>query len=253
MNKLDFPLLEAKDIECRVGDCKENEGYYLLLYKTARTDAKYLDQVVGAMNWQVKYYLLNDTLFCSIGIYDEERKEWIWKDDCGSETKVEKEKGQSSDAFKRAGFRWSIGRSELYSAPFIWIKEKNISKPALKKRRWDVKSISYDNNREIKTLEIVNEKGEIVFSYGLKKNVAKQAEKEPKQESEFVDLHEETKRPIQKDQLDKILMYAFTIGDERKEKFLNWLDKSYGVKDYGELDEKQASEVIAKCHIGEQQ
>lgn len=252
MKELSFPLLKADDIECRVGTVKENEGYSLLLYKTARTDAKYLDQVVGAMNWQVKYYLLNDVLFCSIGVYNEERNEWIWKDDCGSETEVEKEKGQSSDAFKRAGFRWSIGRSELYSAPFIWIKEEGVNKLSLKKRRWEVKSISYNANKEIETLEIVNEKGEVVYSYGLKKTQVGNSPKtiEKKEVGGFEDLHEDS--PIKKEQLDAILMYAFTLSEERHEKFDNWLTKSFGTSDFNALTEKQANEVIKQCHIGEQ-
>ena len=31
-----------------------------------------------------------------------------------------KEKGEASDSFKRAGFKWGIGR-ELYTSPFIYI------------------------------------------------------------------------------------------------------------------------------------
>lgn len=244
MTKLDFPLLKAEDIECRVGNvAKSGDGFSLLLYKTARTDAKYLDDIVGAYNWQVRYYLLNNTLYCSIGIYFEERNEWVWKDDCGSETQVEAEKGQSSDAFKRAGFRWGIGR-ELYFAPFIYIKVDDNNTP---KKKYDVKSISYDENRKIKTLEIVNEKGEVVYSYGLKRKVAEKGENEPKKDG-FVDLHA---KPISKDQLDAILMYAFALGEERKAKFDNWLEKDFGVKDYNTLTSEQAQTIISKCHIGE--
>lgn len=254
MKELKFPLLKAEDIECRVGNvAKDGSGFSLLLYKTARTDAKYLDQVVGAMNWQCRYYLLNNTLFCSLGIYNEERKEWIWKDDCGSETQVEAEKGQSSDAFKRAGFRVGIGRSELYSAPFIWVQTSDTNTT---KKKYAVKSISYDDNSEIKTLEIANEKGEVVFSYGLKKNVAKTSEKAPKTPEKkevggFVDLHDGENNPISKEQLDKILMYVFTLSEDRKGKFDNWLLKEFSVRDYGELKEKEAKIVIEKCHIGE--
>lgn len=252
MNNLDFPLLVADDIECRVGNVKQGKGFSLLLYKTARTDAKYLDLVVGAFNWQSKYYLLNNTLFCSIGVFNEERQEWIWKDDCGSETQVEAEKGQSSDAFKRAGFRWGIGRSELYSAPFIWVEETEQNTP---KKKYQVKSISYDDNKEIKTLEIINEKNEVVFSYGLKQKVAKTSEKAEKTTSEnkgeFFDLHANDDKPILKEQLDKILMYVFTLGEERKAKFDTWLLRDFNVKDYNSLTESQAKTIIAKCHIGE--
>lgn len=251
MSKLHFPLLKADDIECRVGNVKVNEGFSLLLYKTARTDARYLDQVVGAYNWQVKYYLLNDTLYCSIGVYNEERNEWIWKDDCGSETQVEKEKGQSSDAFKRAGFRWGIGR-ELYNAPFIWIQSQDTGKDT--REKYDVKSISYDEKTsEIKTLEIVNKKGEVVYSYGLNRKQAENKPKTPekKEVGGFVNLHSEDK--ITKDQLDKILLYMVSLGEERNVKFKNWLEKSYGSSDLNTLNQKQANEIIVTCHIGEKQ
>ena len=245
--EIKFPPLTTDDIEVRVGQTKKDgSGFSLLLYKTARTDAKYLDQVVGCLNWQKKFYLLDKTLYCSVGIYHDERKEWVWKDDCGSETQVEAEKGQSSDAFKRAGFAWGIGR-ELYSAPVIWVK---ITQEITIKTKFVVKSIDYDKNNEIKSLEIATEKGELVFSYGLGKKVAQTSQKEPKQKDNdgFVDLHNE--RPIQTHQLSAILDYALSLSDERKSKFDNWLDKEYGVKDFAQLTEKQANEIIEKYKIG---
>ncbi|NOW12590.1 hypothetical protein B0H35_000004 [Clostridium acetobutylicum] len=45
---------------------------------------------------------------------------WISKQDVGTESNTEKEKGQASDSFKRACFNFGIGR-ELYTSPFIWI------------------------------------------------------------------------------------------------------------------------------------
>ena len=70
--------------------------------------------------WQRKHYECKGNLFCSVGIYCEDIKEWVWKDDCGAESYTEKEKGEASDSFKRACFNWGIGR-ELYTAPFIWV------------------------------------------------------------------------------------------------------------------------------------
>ena len=63
--------------------------------------------------------MIDGTLFCGIGIHTAENG-WVWKWDAGSESNVAKDKGEASDAFKRAGFRFGIGR-ELYTAPFIWI------------------------------------------------------------------------------------------------------------------------------------
>jgi hypothetical protein len=82
-----------------------------------------LDEVVGHTGWQKKYELINGNLFCSVGVYDQNTNQWIWKQDVGTESMTEKEKGQASDAFKRACFNWGIGR-ELYEYPIISIKLK---------------------------------------------------------------------------------------------------------------------------------
>lgn len=123
-----FRELHADEIECRVQSVKKN-GLVLLLYKTARTDMNILDETVGADNWQCKFYENKGILFCSLGIntnYDhpENGDRWIWKDDAGVESNTEAEKGNASDARKRAGFAWGIGR-ELYTAPFTWIPASN--------------------------------------------------------------------------------------------------------------------------------
>ena len=131
MKKLEFPLLQPNQIEVRVGQVGE-KGFSLLLYKTARTDAEILDQVVGQGNWQKKFYTLNGVgigdsvrsiVVCSVGIYDDDRKEWVWKDDSGTEGDIEQDKSVCSDAFKRAagGSCWGIGR-ELYYTGFIFVK-----------------------------------------------------------------------------------------------------------------------------------
>jgi hypothetical protein len=35
---------------------------------------------------------------------------WVWKWDTGNESAMDGDKGQISDAFKRAGVKWGIGR-----------------------------------------------------------------------------------------------------------------------------------------------
>lgn len=119
-----FRDLRADEIECRVQSVKEN-GLVLLLYKDARVDMNILDETVGASNWQNKFYEHKGILFCSLGIntnYENPSApdRWVWKDDAGSESNTEAEKGNASDARKRAGVAFGIGR-ELYTAPFIWI------------------------------------------------------------------------------------------------------------------------------------
>lgn len=124
-----FRDLTASEIECRIGTvAKSGKGLSLLLYKDARVDAEILDTTVGPENWQCEFYECKGTLFCKVGILCEHPaavggntfKEWVWKDDAGSPSDMEAKKGEASDAFKRACFKWGIGR-ELYTAPFIWV------------------------------------------------------------------------------------------------------------------------------------
>lgn len=114
--------LKPDEIEVRVGTVGA-KGVTMLLYKNARVDRQILDDTFGQMNWSCRYEEHKGNLFCSIGVYDPDKKEWVWKEDCGTESNTEKEKGEASDSFKRACVNWGIGR-ELYTAPLIFIRAK---------------------------------------------------------------------------------------------------------------------------------
>lgn len=118
-----FRDLKANEIECRVQKLTAN-GATLLLYKDARCDQNILDETVGAMNWKKSYKSVDGKLVCTIEIWDAEKKQWIGKEDTGTESNMEAQKGEFSDAQKRAGFAWGIGR-ELYTAPFIYVNAQN--------------------------------------------------------------------------------------------------------------------------------
>lgn len=85
-------------------------------YIDSRQVQELLDEVVGPENWQDKYYEVKGNLFCSIGI--RVKGLWRFKSDCGTESNVDKQKGEASDAFKRAAVKWGIGRF-LYSMKFV--------------------------------------------------------------------------------------------------------------------------------------
>jgi len=119
MNK--FRKLRADEIECRVSQINE-KGLTLLLYKDARCDMNMLDEIVGPENWSCRYSEHKGTLFCEVGLFTADG--WVWKEDAGAPSNMESQKGEASDAFKRACFRWGIGR-ELYTAPFIWVPAGN--------------------------------------------------------------------------------------------------------------------------------
>lgn len=116
-----FRDLKANEIEVRIATVNE-KGITLLLYKDARCDMNILDETVGTTGWQRKH--TRDNANCIVSIWDDEKKQWIEKEDTGTESYTEKEKGQASDSFKRACFNWGIGR-ELYTSPFIWISKEN--------------------------------------------------------------------------------------------------------------------------------
>ena len=164
-----FRKLRADEIECRVSTINER-GLSLLLYKDARCDMNILDETVGALNWQRSHSRENAN--CTVSIWNDEQKIWVSKEDTGTESYTEKEKGLASDSFKRACFCWGIGR-ELYTAPFIWItatdcniKTGKNGKPACYDR-FRVTKIGYDKSGAISALEIVNEKTKkVVFSSG---------------------------------------------------------------------------------------
>lgn len=111
--------------------------------------------------------MIDGNLYCTVEIWDKEKQQWIGKQDVGTASYSEKEKGQASDSFKRACFNWGIGR-ELYTAPFIWIpaEKTTIQRKGDKYtsyNRFSVFSISYNEQREITALSIINEKGELVY------------------------------------------------------------------------------------------
>jgi len=163
-----FRELIATEIECRVATVNE-KGCSLLLYKDARADMNLLDEAVGAGNWQRNHEVINGNLFCNVGIKID--GEWVWKQDVGVESYTEKEKGQASDAFKRACFNWGLGR-ELYTAPFIWINAGDVNivngnngKPTTYDR-FIVDEIGYTDG-VITRLQITNTKTrKVVFNMG---------------------------------------------------------------------------------------
>lgn len=170
---LKFRELRADEIDCRPATITAN-GISLLLYKDARVDQDILDETVGPMNWQREH--LRDNANCRVGIWDEDKKQWIWKEDTGTESNTEKEKGLASDSFKRACFNWGIGR-ELYTAPFIWITSdqatiKDTGKTDARGKpiyttndKFYVSAITIEN-KKITFLAITNQKtGEVVYEY----------------------------------------------------------------------------------------
>ena len=166
-------LLTKDDIEVRVARTLVYDNAVkaeVLIYKNARVDMSALDQIHGPMNWRRSHRILDGRLYCIVEVYDKEKKEWIAKEDVGTESNTEPEKGQASDAFKRACFNWGIGR-ELYTAPRIIIaltdKEYIRSNGNVRvTASFHVSEIGYDEKRSINRLVIADRFNNVRFELG---------------------------------------------------------------------------------------
>ena len=231
---MEFRPLRADEIDCRISQIEKN-WCTLLLYKDARVDMNILDETVGCMNWQKHYS--RDNANCTISIWDEDKKQWVEKEDTGTESFSEAEKGLASDSAKRSGFCWGIGR-ELYTAPSIFIipnkeiKYKNNGKEVdeffeykegkyTTKTKFYVDYIDYDDKRNIKDLIIRDQKGNIRFMQCSK---------------EYEKVRDEEMFKLKK---------LIELREEKDEKFNREnLYKHYGVKSDAQLNDKQTKEVI---------
>ena len=227
-NKLNFRLLKASEIDCRISTVNQ-KGVSLLLYKDARVDQNILDETVGPMNWQRSHS--RDNANCTVSIWDDYKSQWISKEDTGKESYTEAEKGLASDSFKRACFNWGIGR-ELYTAPFIWIgagdcKITDVDRGGKKvytcSERFRVSKIGYDNERNINTLIIKNKNGKVVYSMNATED------------------GEPRRYP---DKLEEKYVNSLFLELKRTGVGMNGLLKNYGVSDVHELSFEQWKEAM---------
>lgn len=230
-----FRKLEANEIEARVATVNAN-GCSLLLYKDARCDMNILDETVGEMNWQRSHQTIDGRLYCTVSIYDESKGMWISKQDVGTESYTEKEKGQASDSFKRASFNWGLGR-ELYTAPFIWVSAdkgnvKIVDKGQGKTTydRFDVKEIGYDSKGAINHL--------VIFNTTLRK-VAYTFDETGKEDSTKAEKKEDTKAPA-------ALIGALEVRCEKAGVDAVALLKQYGCAEWSELTVDNVRDISAK-------
>lgn len=246
-----FRKLQAHEIDVRVGQgiaTPNWSGVSLLLYKNARVDMDILDEVVGSENWQRKHEVINGNLYCHVGIYSKDKNEWVWKSDCGTESNTEKEKGEASDAFKRACVNWGIGR-ELYTAPkdmLVSCELNEKKQPKDKKLKFFVATIEYDGNK-ISALVIVNQNGNELYRYpknskaGNDSNNVKPIERKPKNEPKTDDKPQSVK-PITRSEL--IGFYEL----ESLEKTIAWLEGRVGkeLANFNEEENEWARAVLDK-------
>ena len=217
-----FRLLNADEIECRIGTTKKDKqdnilGVSVLLYKDARVDMTILDETIGSTNWQRIHEFKDGKLYCMVSLWDFDKQMWIEKEDVGVESNTEAEKGQASDSFKRACVNWGIGR-ELYTAPFIWITPNQGEN--IKFTKFSVQTITYDDKRRIASLVIVDDKGQVRFSFP-KATQKKQTAK--------------TEKPLR----ERIIAYISKMDDQTRNDYLNY----FQITDLAKITDAKAQEI----------
>lgn len=280
MKEIKFPLLKANQIEVRVGQVTKT-GYTLLLYKTSRTDAEILDLIVGSGNWQKKFYTLQGVgigdqvrsiVVCSVGIYDEDKHEWVWKDDSGTESQVEQDKGVCSDAFKRAsgGSCWGIGR-ELYYTGFLFVKANTKKKDngrgyelsdEDKYRRLEVADIRWKEEPSLKLEKLVivdADTNDIVLSKGVGAFKPTNAQKEPKKDTletkgsvSMKEINASVKSmeqnyvvsPLDNEDIAFIKNYYNELNEDKKGRFDAWLFTTVQETNLEKLTQEKIDRVV---------
>ena len=218
-----FRTLKANEIDCRIAQI-DKTWLTLLLYKDARVDMNILDETVGCMNWKKSY--LRDNANCVVSIWNDEIKEWVSKEDTGTESFSEAEKGLASDSFKRACFNWGIGR-ELYTAPSILITPRKDIKYKIKVNEKD-----YEEVDEF----FLNKKGK--YETKTRFWVEYIIIRDHKNNIRFSILTEDKEKEFGK--LDIQIQKAINGNDTLKNKIY----QKYKIKDYAELLIKQKEEII---------
>lgn len=211
---MEFRVLRSNEIQVRPTDTKEKGKATLLLYQDARCAMDILDESVGSENWQKEYYEVKGNVYCKIGILTENG--WVWKADCGTESNVDAEKGEASDAFKRAAVCWGIGR-ELYSSPKIRIAcPDNYYWKDKMTMTFTVKEIVWGENKELKSLIILDKYGREAYNYSEGKET-KPVQKEKKSNCDILkEFCGEKKKEegIDKDELLRFWNYYCPKMDE---------------------------------------
>jgi|TARA_R110001599_G_scaffold10906_2_gene52745 hypothetical protein len=163
--------LAIEDIDFRVQSINKGGYATILAYKDARVDIKRLNEVCGVLGWKREH--TRDNKNCIVSLWDNENKQWVSKEDTGTESMADSQKGLASDSFKRACFNLGIG-IELYDYPVIQIKlEQNEFKIEGQrvKQTWDLKLKDWKwhsefDGHKLKGIACKDHKGKLRFKWG---------------------------------------------------------------------------------------
>ena len=251
MKDIKFRDLLPSEIECRVGaTLKDQNGnpyaFQIMLYKTARVDCQILDETFGQFGWKNNYYQVKNTMICSVSIWDEDKHEWINKDNGGDDDfTMEQVKAECSDSMKRACFNLGIGR-KLYSASKIYMVVNIDKDNDPKKSKYIVKDIGYDDT-SITKITIANKKTkQVVISYGTDEKVSVSSQNQG-QNTTATPKSSITASDVAKtyeDNLALIGRFAGKLDNDKYVQFFNWLETKFKTRELKDLTYEQAEYVI---------
>ena len=131
--------LPIESIDFRVQSINKGGYATILAYKDARVDINRLNEVCGVLGWKREH--TRDNKNCIVSIWNDDIKQWVSKEDTGTESMADAQKGLASDSFKRACFNFGIG-IELYDYPVISVK--------LNDNEWNSKDVKNDKTGNVK-------------------------------------------------------------------------------------------------------
>lgn len=223
MKEIIFRTLRADEIEVRPATIKDGKAT-MLLYIDSRATVRIMNETVGAMNWTMDFTEVNGQVVGKLGIWDEDKGQFIYKCDTGSESNIEAAKGLFSDCYKRCLARWGV--TELYTAPKIIVDDNGYGCSGYK-----VGAIEYNDNREITHLEITDRFGNVTYTFPAnsaekKKPQQKTEEKqETDEERRIRQLQEWFKEAQRKPNINKTELVKFK--DHYKEKAATFKYRNY--------------------------
>lgn len=170
MKKIEFRKLQPEDIDIRPATIKDGKAT-LLAYIDSRSVVELMDGAVGPYNWTMDLTQVGDQMVGKMGVWDEDKSEWVYRSDVGSESNIDAHKGLVSDIYKRCIARW--GLNDLYTVPRIQVDDDGYG------CKWSVGEVDWNEKRECTHITLVNRFGKVMFSWdkdGEKKSKPKYME-----------------------------------------------------------------------------
>lgn len=114
MEALAYPFYKTLSDGTTIADVKwkpdhaapDGKGFICVPYLDGDQVRGRLNQVLGA-KWQSRLTKHEDRTLCIISVFID--GEWVDREDVGTKTSIEKEKGETTDAIKRAAKNWGVG------------------------------------------------------------------------------------------------------------------------------------------------